>query len=88
MTDEFLEACSSVSVSERERKSSLPGPEFRMPVTQVWVLMDEHPGRATLLGGTIVLAAVFATEAFAAWHGRRPAVMAARAARRSAGSVR
>jgi drug/metabolite transporter (DMT)-like permease len=54
----------------------------------VWVLMDEHPGRATLLGGTIVLAAVFANEAFAAWHGRRPAVLAARAARRSAGSVR
>jgi drug/metabolite transporter (DMT)-like permease len=36
----------------------------------VWVLMSEHPGRATLTGGAIVLAAVFANEAFAAWRGR------------------
>ena len=36
----------------------------------VWVLMGEHPGAATLLGGTIVLAAVFANEAFGAWRGR------------------
>jgi drug/metabolite transporter (DMT)-like permease len=54
----------------------------------VWLLMDEHPGTATLFGGAIVLAAVFANEAFAAWHGRRPAVIEARAARRSAGSAR
>ena len=38
----------------------------------VWVLMGEHPGTATLVGGTIVLAAVFANEAFAAWRGRAP----------------
>ncbi len=40
----------------------------------VWVLMSEHPGTATLIGGAIVLAAVFANEAFAAWRGRTPAV--------------
>jgi drug/metabolite transporter (DMT)-like permease len=39
----------------------------------VWVLMHEHPGAATLVGGSIVLAAVFANEAFAAWRGRAPA---------------
>jgi drug/metabolite transporter (DMT)-like permease len=40
----------------------------------VWVLMSEHPGTATLIGGAIVLAAVFANEAFAAWRGRTPAM--------------
>ena len=39
----------------------------------VWVLMGEHPGAATLLGGTIVLAAVFANEAFGALRGRMSA---------------
>lgn len=42
----------------------------------VWVLMSEHPGTATLVGGAIVLAAVFANEAFAAWRGRAPAMAA------------
>jgi len=36
----------------------------------VWMLMNEHPGAATLVGGAIVLAAVFANEAFAAWRSR------------------
>ena len=36
----------------------------------VWVLMGEHPGAATLVGGAIVLAAVFANEAFGAWRAR------------------
>ena len=36
----------------------------------VWALMGEHPGAATLTGGAIVLAAVLANEAFAAWRGR------------------
>ena len=36
----------------------------------VWVLMAEHPGTVTLIGGTIVLVAVFVNEAFAAWRGR------------------
>jgi len=40
----------------------------------VWVLMSEHPGAATLVGGAIVLAAVFANEAFGAWRGRASAV--------------
>jgi len=40
----------------------------------VWVLMSEHPGAATLAGGAIVLAAVFANEAFGAWRGRTSAV--------------
>jgi drug/metabolite transporter (DMT)-like permease len=39
----------------------------------VWVLMSEHPGAATLVGGSIVLAAVFANEAFGAWRGRASA---------------
>ena len=40
----------------------------------VWVLMGENPGAATLLGGALVLAAVIANEAFAAWRtrSRRP----------------
>jgi len=36
----------------------------------VWALMGENPGPATLTGGAIVLAAVLANEAFAAWRGR------------------
>ncbi|HKU88110.1 MAG TPA: DMT family transporter [Casimicrobiaceae bacterium] len=42
----------------------------------VWVLMDEHPGAATLAGGAVVLSAVFANQAFAAWR-RRPRAMRA-----------
>ena len=37
----------------------------------VWGLMGEQPGRAALTGGAIVLAAVIANEAFAAWR-RKP----------------
>ena len=37
----------------------------------VWVLMGENPGAATLTGGAIVLAAVIANEAFAAWRQAR-----------------
>jgi drug/metabolite transporter (DMT)-like permease len=40
----------------------------------VWVLMSEHPGAPTLVGGAIVLAAVFANEAFSAWRGRSGSV--------------
>jgi drug/metabolite transporter (DMT)-like permease len=36
----------------------------------VWVLMGENPGPATLTGGAIVLSAVLANEAFAAWRSR------------------
>ncbi len=36
----------------------------------VWVLMGEHPGRNALLGGALVLCAVIANEAIAAWRGR------------------
>ncbi|MFO1314122.1 MAG: DMT family transporter [Burkholderiales bacterium] len=36
----------------------------------VWVLMSEHPGRNALAGGALVLAAVIANEAMAAWRGR------------------
>ncbi|MGE5169106.1 MAG: DMT family transporter [Rudaea sp.] len=36
----------------------------------VWVLMREHPGEATLVGGAIVLFAVFANEALSAWRAR------------------
>ena len=36
----------------------------------VWVLLGENPGAATLAGGAIVLAAVLANEAFAAWRDR------------------
>jgi drug/metabolite transporter (DMT)-like permease len=39
----------------------------------VWVLMDENPGAATLLGGGVVMGAVLANEAFAAWRTRSPA---------------
>jgi drug/metabolite transporter (DMT)-like permease len=36
----------------------------------VWLLMGENPGATTLLGGAIVMGAVLANEAFAAWRGR------------------
>jgi drug/metabolite transporter (DMT)-like permease len=49
----------------------------------VWVLMGEHPGAATLVGGSIVLAAVFANEAFGVWRARTP-----RAARSAGAAVR
>lgn len=38
----------------------------------VWLLMGENPGGHALFGGAIVLAAVIANEAFAAWRGRDP----------------
>jgi drug/metabolite transporter (DMT)-like permease len=38
----------------------------------VWLLMGEDPGGNALLGGAIVLGAVIANEAFAAWRGRDP----------------
>jgi drug/metabolite transporter (DMT)-like permease len=38
----------------------------------VWVLMDDRPGAATLAGGAIVLGAVVANEAFAAWRSGFP----------------
>lgn len=44
----------------------------------VWVLMGENPGAATLTGGAIVLAAVIANEAFAAWRQARLAPRPAR----------
>lgn len=37
----------------------------------VWLLMGEDPGAATLTGGAIVLLAVLANEAFAAWQASR-----------------
>jgi drug/metabolite transporter (DMT)-like permease len=37
----------------------------------VWALMGEAPGAPTLAGAAIVLAAVVANEAFAAWRGAR-----------------
>jgi drug/metabolite transporter (DMT)-like permease len=36
----------------------------------VWLLLGEHPGQLTLVGGTIVLAAVIANEAYGAWRAR------------------
>jgi drug/metabolite transporter (DMT)-like permease len=36
----------------------------------VWVLLDENPGRLAVAGGAIVLSAVIANEAFAAWKSR------------------
>ena len=39
----------------------------------VWVLMGENPGAATLAGGAVVLGAVLANEAFAAWRTRSAA---------------
>ncbi len=38
----------------------------------VWFLMGENPGGNALFGGAIVLGAVIANEAFAAWRGRDP----------------
>ena len=38
----------------------------------VWALMGEQPGRAALAGGAVVLGAVLANEAFAAWRARLP----------------
>jgi len=43
----------------------------------VWVLMDENPGPTALAGGAIVLGAVLANEAFAAWRARSPAARGA-----------
>jgi drug/metabolite transporter (DMT)-like permease len=40
----------------------------------VWLLMGEDPGGHALAGGGLVLAAVIANEAFAAWRGRDPAL--------------
>jgi drug/metabolite transporter (DMT)-like permease len=42
----------------------------------VWVLMAEDPGRSTLIGGAIVMGAVLANEAFAAWRSRGAVVAA------------
>ena len=36
----------------------------------VWALLGEHPGPATLAGGALVLSAVVANQALAAWRGR------------------
>lgn len=36
----------------------------------VWALLGEHPGRLAVAGGAVVLCAVIANEAFAAWRGR------------------
>jgi len=40
----------------------------------VWLLVGENPGATALVGGAIVMGAVIANEAFAAWSGRVPAV--------------
>jgi len=40
----------------------------------VWLLMGEDPGGHALAGGALVLAAVIANEAFAAWRGRDAAL--------------
>ena len=39
----------------------------------VWLVMGENPGPTALLGGLIVMGAVIANEAFAAWRDRAPA---------------
>lgn len=44
----------------------------------VWVLIGENPGALTLIGGLIVLGAVLANEAFAAWSRRAPRAAPAR----------
>lgn len=36
----------------------------------VWALLGEHPGELALAGGAVVLCAVIANEAYAAWRGR------------------
>jgi drug/metabolite transporter (DMT)-like permease len=38
----------------------------------VWALLGENPGQLAIVGGAIVLAAVIANEAWAAWRGRSP----------------
>jgi drug/metabolite transporter (DMT)-like permease len=43
----------------------------------VWVLMNDVPGNATLVGGGVVLAAVFANEALSAYRARASAPFAA-----------
>jgi drug/metabolite transporter (DMT)-like permease len=43
----------------------------------VWLLMGENPGSIALAGGAVVLGAVLANEAFAAWRGRAPDATAA-----------
>ena len=48
----------------------------------VWALLAERPGPAALAGAVIVLSAVIANEAFAAWRGGRPAADAATTATR------
>ena len=48
----------------------------------VWALLAERPGPAALTGAVIVLSAVIANEAFAAWRGGRPAAVAATTATR------
>ena len=42
----------------------------------VWVLLGERPGNSALVGGAIVLGAVIANGAFAAWQGRATEVRA------------
>lgn len=39
----------------------------------VWVLLGENPGHLALAGGAVVLSAVIANEAYAAWRGSEPA---------------
>ena len=48
----------------------------------VWALLAERPGPAALAGAVIVLSAVIANEAFAAWRSGRPAAAAATTATR------
>jgi drug/metabolite transporter (DMT)-like permease len=43
----------------------------------VWALMSERPGPLTLVGAVVVLGAVIANEAFAAWRSTRDATAAA-----------
>jgi drug/metabolite transporter (DMT)-like permease len=43
----------------------------------VWALMSERPGPSTLVGAVVVLGAVIANEAFAAWRSNRDAAAAA-----------
>jgi drug/metabolite transporter (DMT)-like permease len=43
----------------------------------VWALMSERPGPSTLVGAVVVLGAVIANEAFAAWRSTRDATAAA-----------
>lgn len=43
----------------------------------VWALLGENPGRLALVGGAVVLSAVIANEAWAAWRTRAPPERAA-----------